>query len=766
MTTDGPTRRARALRRWLALPLAAGFVLAGATDAVAAAKVAWSNGATGDDEIYVGNADGTGTPVNVSQDASASDFEPSLSADASRVAWTKDGEVVVRSADGTGAVINISNDAANNDFGARLSSDGSTVVWVKDAGGDREIYAAPSNGSGTPVNVSQRAGFEDSEPAVSGDGSLVTWAGVVTTQFSRKDVFVAPTSGLGVVQNLTNDSQTTVAEPDISVNGATIVYRHTSFSPVRNDVYALASNGSGSPVNISDDATNDTDPVITGDGVTVYWQKGPSSDSNIYTGLANGGGTPVNLTNQTGAQNTDVDVTDDGTAIVWLNGPIGSRQVTTLRIGVGASPVNASNNAVRNDDPVIAQGPGDELQPVQISKQSRGSSVDGHWKWNVAKWTIGPLWAEIYQPKKYDYRVVVDSHGFKITKVTINSAVTLSNPNDAPIIGTLTDALPGWACEVNGGGALNLPPNGQVTIATRCTFTGDPGSSATNTATFTPSVEYGLAPSADQATTAINRTPPPNAPGRRVVLKDKMAGSKGLKVLDAISGPRTAKVGYSAMLDVPPPTGIAWCHNIHNTAHLFDTETRERVARSNRVTVRICKPEDYYDKKGKPAGEDTPKIDPPKAPLPTAPKAKDGTPKITPAVGGPKKINPRYRTKLATRIMAPRVRYRGQLMRVRVITRNATTRRAYGVVVKAKLPTGMKLVAKPANVHLGKRNTIWWTRKAIGSKKRIARTLRVVAIRPKAYKLRAISNARNAKRSADRHRILVKRPPAPAPMPR
>ena len=506
-------------------------------------------------------------------------------------------------------------------------------------------------------------------------------------------------------------------------------------------------------------------------------------------GLSDDGGTVATLTSETlpaGFTGTlDGSVTlndlDAGEAIVVridvllscgtgpANGVVQSRLDSAVNIVPDDGNIpGAGNQTIPLNDPGDVDNPDDpdpELEPIQISKNIRFSSVDGHWKWNVAKWTTGPLWAEIYQPKKYDYRVVVDSHGFVVTSAIVSGTINLNNPNDVSVTGTLTDMMPGFQCTVAGVPERTLPPGEQLSSFV-CQTDTDPGAEVTNTATFTPDAESGLEPVQATDTEDVDRTPPPNAPGRRVVLKDKMAGSKGLKVLDAISGPRTAKVGYSAMLDVPPPTGIAWCHNIHNTAHLFDTETRERVARSNRVTVRICKPEDYYDKKGKPAGEDTPKIDPPKAPLPTAPKAKDGTPKITPAVGGPKKINPRYRTKLATRIMAPRVRYRGQLMRVRVITRNATTRRAYGVVVKAKLPTGMKLVAKPANVHLGKRNTIWWTRKAIGSKKRIARTLRVVAIRPKAYKLRAISNARNAKRSADRHRILVKRPPAPAPMPR
>jgi len=104
------------------------------------------------------------------------------------------------------------------------------------------------------------------------------------------------------------------------------------------------------------------------------------------------------------------------------------------------------------------------------------------------------------------------------------------------------------------------------------------------------------------------------------------------------------------------------------------------------------------------------------------------------------------------------------LTRIKVTTRNLTRKRAYGVIVKAKLPRGMKLTVKPRNVHLGKRNTVWWTQRAIGPRKRISRTLKVVPIRAGKNRVLAVSDARNAKRHGKRQTILVMRAPNGGPV--
>ncbi len=109
--------------------------------------------------MYVANTDGSGL-VNVSADAGV-DTGPSLSADGSKVAWcsprTGKDEVYVAKADGTGTPVNVSNHSDARDLSPSISADGRTVAWDSDRDGNENVYIASTNGA-WPARVTSNEG--------------------------------------------------------------------------------------------------------------------------------------------------------------------------------------------------------------------------------------------------------------------------------------------------------------------------------------------------------------------------------------------------------------------------------------------------------------------------------------------------------------------------------------------------------------------------------------------------------------------------------
>jgi len=419
--------------------------------------------------------------------------------------------------------------------------------------------------------------------------------------------------------------------------------------------------------------------------------------------------------------------------------------------------INVGNQTIPLMSPGDVEQPPDDLDPLTISKTTIDAGVDGKWKWKIGKWTTSKLEQHARGPRPYTFRVLVDSHRFKVTQAVVKSRIAIANPNGVGITGELTDVLPGATCvETSGAGTpvpvtVTVPANGELVVPTVCTFAGDPGASLTNTATFTPDTDE-LEAISDSATATIDRSPPPDSPGQTVELRDPMyfGGKKVLKTFDAVNGPVSGTVSYTVKLIPPVTPGKCWWH--HNTAHLFDTETDKKVKSSNQVSVFICRPKDA------PKGTiKLPAVDKNGIPIITPKPGRKVTPIAAPKGNGPKFIPRRYRTRLRTRVLAPRRVFRGDAFRVRVITRNATRKKAYGTIVRVKVPKGLMVATRTRGITTKGRYAYWKVPK-IGPRKRVARTLRLVAVKPGNKRIVVTSKARNAKRSRAADRVRVLRP--------
>jgi TolB protein len=122
-------------------------------------KIAFDNGGPQSGDILVTNADGSGTPANLTQDAAARNIRPAWSPDGRKIAFVsrRDGndEIYVMNADGTGVIqlTSTSKDATDDEPAAdnapAWSPNGQKIVFQRTLrDGNEEIYLMNADGSG------------------------------------------------------------------------------------------------------------------------------------------------------------------------------------------------------------------------------------------------------------------------------------------------------------------------------------------------------------------------------------------------------------------------------------------------------------------------------------------------------------------------------------------------------------------------------------------------------------------------------------------
>ena len=165
-------RRQRHCAKWPRPLFAAGAIaLVGATGAspalAAGGNLAWTSYRDGNPEIYVAPANGTGPPVNVS-DNGAGDVDASVSGDGNTVAWVSNrdgnGEVFVASTDGTGTPTNISkSDGKDAELEAAIAEIPGDVLVVLNASAAENRESVPGHPGApwtqAPADVDQWAAW-------------------------------------------------------------------------------------------------------------------------------------------------------------------------------------------------------------------------------------------------------------------------------------------------------------------------------------------------------------------------------------------------------------------------------------------------------------------------------------------------------------------------------------------------------------------------------------------------------------------------------
>jgi Tol biopolymer transport system component len=228
------------------------------------AQIAYMSNHTGDNEIWVVNADGTGS-TNLTNRPAGGDANPSWSPDGSKIVYQvgQDGQqtIWVMNADGSGVTQLTQN---GDDTGPEWSPDGSKIAWVRDDG----VHVMNSDGTGHALFV---AGGWD--PEWSPDGSRMAYA-------SDDNLHVINADGTNPTQ-LTSHPDRWDGSFNWSPDGTQITFLGFTMSDgFRREIYLINADGTGLTqlTNLPDQAGNwPRDPVWSPDGEWICgwaWNEG------------------------------------------------------------------------------------------------------------------------------------------------------------------------------------------------------------------------------------------------------------------------------------------------------------------------------------------------------------------------------------------------------------------------------------------------------------------------------------------------------------
>ena len=169
--------------------------------------------------------------------------EPAWSPDGRRIAFTSrrsgNSEIYVMNANGTG-LMQITHEAAD-DLSPAWSPDGSRIAFVRaSAGVQGKLLVMQPDGTGA-VSLGQ----EGSGPAWSPDGTRIAFAKLVTDPW-RQDIYVMRADGTGAVPLTRNPTNAMSNGPTWSPDGTRIAFAHTPDADALPDqIYVIDADGTG-----------------------------------------------------------------------------------------------------------------------------------------------------------------------------------------------------------------------------------------------------------------------------------------------------------------------------------------------------------------------------------------------------------------------------------------------------------------------------------------------------------------------------------------
>ncbi|HEV7905407.1 MAG TPA: hypothetical protein VGO96_16320, partial [Pyrinomonadaceae bacterium] len=234
-------------------------------------KIAFTSERDSNQEIYIMNPDGSAQTRLTNN--SASDFDPTWSADGTKIAFISDrdgsggtgvGEIYVMNPYGNGQTRLTYNNTY--DFNPAWSPDGTKLAFVRytiaNYEFDYDIYVMDSDGSNQTRLTTAIGG--DYDPTWSPDGTQIAFR---STRDGSSDIYVMDSDGSNQT-NLTNNTRNN-AGPAWSPDGTQIAFN--SDIGAQSDIFLMDADGSNI-ARLSNDAAIDQNPAWSLDGAQVAYQ--------------------------------------------------------------------------------------------------------------------------------------------------------------------------------------------------------------------------------------------------------------------------------------------------------------------------------------------------------------------------------------------------------------------------------------------------------------------------------------------------------------
>lgn len=246
-------------------------------------KIAFYSNRSGDYEIYVVNADGTGL-VQLTK-APGTDDMPAFSPDGKQIAFisdrTGDNEIYVMNADGSNPR-QLTRDPGD-DIHPRWSPDGQRILFNSSRGSKNhedpeiyEIYAMKPDGTG--LQQITRAGGVNTYASWSPDGKKIVFRKII--EGNNSEIFVMKSDGSGQV-NLTK-SPAFDGWPSWSPDGRRITYASDMAIPGRqNKIFVMNADGTGQQ-KLMDQEGSFVNPNWSPDGSRLVFARSYGGARNIY----------------------------------------------------------------------------------------------------------------------------------------------------------------------------------------------------------------------------------------------------------------------------------------------------------------------------------------------------------------------------------------------------------------------------------------------------------------------------------------------------
>jgi Tol biopolymer transport system component len=217
--------------------------------------------------------------------------------------------VYVMAADGTNVrrLTDTPSTTEGEDYEPTWAPDGSWLAFVSTRGDgdgdpdttdfsdDREIYRMDADGTNEQQLTATPSVNSDEQPSISPDGTKIAFASNRHYRFfgdpenaDLLDIYVMNADGTGEPRRLTFDAaptyplETQSQNPAWSPDGSRIAYESTRGLEGKGEIFVMNADGSGEPINVSNDPSWDTDPAWSPDGTKITFTSERAGQRDIW----------------------------------------------------------------------------------------------------------------------------------------------------------------------------------------------------------------------------------------------------------------------------------------------------------------------------------------------------------------------------------------------------------------------------------------------------------------------------------------------------